>query len=79
MRNVLRRQLSRDSAYCNPECYPSATRTREASQDAEQTAREGRWLSFPRVPHLLPYVSTGTYFARVKVDGKTIRRSPSTS
>jgi integrase len=36
---------------------------------------DGKWRSFPRVPNLLQYVSTGVYFARVKVNGKTIRLS----
>ncbi|MDB6035036.1 MAG: Site-specific tyrosine recombinase XerC [Verrucomicrobiales bacterium] len=36
---------------------------------------DGKWKSFPKVPNLLQYVSTGAYFARVKVDGKLIRQS----
>ena len=31
--------------------------------------------SFPKVPNLLQYVSTGLYFARTKINGKLIRRS----
>jgi hypothetical protein len=31
------------------------------------------WRSFSRVPHLLQYASSGTYFARIKVRGKIIR------
>ena len=36
---------------------------------------DGKWRSFPKVPNLLQYVRTGTYFARTKVKGKTIRLS----
>ena len=32
----------------------------------------GNGESFPGVPCLLQYVSSGVYFARVKVNGKTI-------
>jgi len=36
---------------------------------------DGKWRSFPKVPNLLQYVSTGTYFGRVKIEGKTFRES----
>jgi len=36
---------------------------------------DGKWQSFPKVPNLLQYVSTGTYFGRVKVEGKIFRES----
>src|SRR5438270_8222491 len=36
---------------------------------------DGKWKSFAKVPNLLQYVSTGTYFARVKVNGKLVRQS----
>ncbi|MEI7935210.1 MAG: site-specific integrase [Verrucomicrobiota bacterium] len=38
-------------------------------------SKDGHWRSFTRVPHLLQYVSSGTYYARVKVRGKIIRKS----
>jgi integrase len=38
-------------------------------------SKDGKWRVFPKVPNLLQYVSTGTYFARVKVAGKIIRQS----
>jgi integrase len=41
----------------------------------ERLSLDGKWRSFPKVPNLLQYVSTGVYFARVKVSGKLIRRS----
>jgi len=41
---------------------------------AERLSPDGKWRSFPKVPNLLQYVSTGLYFARVKVNGKLIRR-----
>src|SRR5258708_19611613 len=36
---------------------------------------DGKWKSFPKVPNLLQYVSTGVYFGRLKVNGKLIRQS----
>lgn len=38
-------------------------------------SKDGKWRSFPKVPNLLQYVSSGTYFARVKIQGKIIRQS----
>jgi integrase len=47
---------------------PAATRQANLSPD-------GKWRSFPKVPNLLQYVSTGTFYGRVKVDGKLYRES----
>jgi integrase len=41
----------------------------------EHLSKDGQWRSFPKVPHLLQYVSNGNYYARIKVNGKTIRES----
>ncbi len=38
-------------------------------------SKDGKWRSFPRVPHLLQYLNSGTYFARIKIKGKIIRES----
>jgi integrase len=38
-------------------------------------SKDGRWRAFSKVPNLLQYVSTGKYFARVKVNGKIVRQS----
>ncbi len=38
-------------------------------------SKDGQWRSFPKVPNLLQYVIAGTYYARCKVDGKTVRES----
>lgn len=38
-------------------------------------SKDARWRSFPKVPNLLQYVSTGTYYGRIKVSGKIIRQS----
>jgi hypothetical protein len=46
------------------------TRKREDS-----LSTDGKWRSFPKVPNLLQYVSSGTYYGRIKVNGKTIRES----
>ncbi len=44
-------------------------------KSANRLSPDGKWRSFPRVPHLLQYVSSGTYFARIKIKGKLIRES----
>src|ERR1039457_3693774 len=41
---------------------------------SERLSLDGKWRSFPKVPNLFQYVNTGRYFARLKVEGKTIRR-----
>lgn len=42
---------------------------------AAHLSKDSRWRSFPKVPNLLQYVSTGTYYGRQKSNGKLIRRS----
>jgi integrase len=37
--------------------------------------KDGQWRSFPKVPHLLQYISNDNYYARIKVKGKVIRES----
>jgi len=46
---------------------------------ADRLSKDGKWRSISRVPHLLQYVSSGTYYARIKVRGKIIRESLATS
>ena len=41
----------------------------------ERLSPDGAWLSFPKVPNLLRYVSTGLYYGRTRINGKGIRRS----
>ncbi|HSY19368.1 MAG TPA: tyrosine-type recombinase/integrase [Candidatus Acidoferrales bacterium] len=48
-------------------------------KSANRLSKDGKWRSFPRVPHLLQYVSSGTYFARLKIKGKLIRESLETT
>jgi hypothetical protein len=48
-------------------------------KNANRLSSDGKWRSFPRVPHLLQYVSSGTYFARIKIKGKLIRESLETT
>ena len=38
-------------------------------------SKDGKWKSFPSVPNLMQYLSTQKYYARVKVDGKIIRKN----
>ena len=51
---------------------------RDAKPKSKRLSPDGKWRSFPKVPNLLQYVSTGLYFARVKVNGKLIRRGLNT-
>jgi len=53
----------------------SATR----KKSAVRISKDGKWRSFPRVPHLLQYVSSETYFARVKIWGRIVRESLETT
>ena len=41
----------------------------------QHLSKDGKWRYFPKVPNLLQYVRTGTYFARAKIQRKTIRQS----
>jgi len=45
----------------------------------EHLSKDGKWRSFPKVPHLLQYVISGNYFGKVKINGKTIRQSLQTT
>jgi integrase len=45
----------------------------------ERLSPDGLWRSFPKVPNLVCYVKSGTYFGRIKVHGKVIRRSLETT
>ena len=45
----------------------------------EHLSTDGKWRSFPKVPHLLQYVISGNYFGKVKINGKTIRQSLQTT
>src|SRR5271156_2626203 len=40
---------------------------------------DGKWQSFPKIPNLVQYVSTGTYFGKVKIGGKPFRESLGTN
>ncbi len=42
-------------------------------------SKDGKWRSFPKMPNLLQYVSSGNYYGRIKVHGKLIRESLRTS
>ena len=41
----------------------------------QNLSTDGKWRSFPKVPNLLQYVNTGSYFGRVKIEGKIFRES----
>jgi len=48
-------------------------------KSTNRLSKDGKWRSFSRVPHLLQYVSSGTYFARIKIKGKLIRETLETT
>jgi hypothetical protein len=58
---ILRRSM--ESATTQP---PEGQPRKEASS----LSKDGMWRSFTRVPHLLQYVSSATYYARAKTRGK---------
>lgn len=45
----------------------------------EHLSTDSQWRSFPKVPHLLQYVSNGNYYGRIKINGKVIRESRGTT
>jgi len=56
------------------------TQTKHAQAQPQQKreanlSKDGQWRSYPKVPHLLQYVSNGNYYGRIKVNGKIIRES----
>jgi integrase len=51
----------------------------ESRKREEHLSNDGKWRSFPKVPHLLQYVSNGNYYGRIKMGGKTIRQSLETT
>jgi integrase len=53
---------------------PQDTQPTPKKRDAHLSS-DGQWRSFPKVPNLLQYVSNGNYYARMKVNGKIIRKS----
>lgn len=48
-------------------------------KQAHRLSPDGKWRSFPKVAHLIQYVSSGVYYARIKVNGKLIRQSLKTN
>jgi hypothetical protein len=50
---------------------PTAPQTQRQSR----RSKDGQWRSFPKAPNVLQYLGSGTYYARTKLRGKTIRRS----
>jgi integrase len=57
----------------------SAVESRPPGKREDRLSKDGRWRSFPRVPCLLQFVNSGSYFARTKIKGKLIRQSLGTT
>ena len=51
------------------------TQTAALRKREENLFSDGQWRSFPKIPHLLQYVSNGKYYGRIKANGKVIRES----
>jgi len=51
------------------------TKPPKTNKRTERLSPDGKWRSFPKVPHLLQYASNGNYYGRIKVGGKIIRES----
>ena len=54
-----------------------ATGAKKIAQDLRDLTlfKDGKWRSFPKIPNLLQYAITGSYYGRTKVDGKIYRES----
>jgi hypothetical protein len=54
---------------------PQRDKTQAFRNRDEHLSANGKWRSFPKVPHLLQYITSGVYFGKVKISGKTVRQS----
>jgi hypothetical protein len=58
----------------------TATDIRPSNRKREDSfSGDGKWRAFPKVPNLLQYVNSSTYYGRTKVGGKLIRESLNTA
>jgi hypothetical protein len=53
---------------------PEQTPSGQQKRTAYRLSKDGKWRSFSRVPHLLQYASSGTYFARIKVGARSFAK-----
>ena len=51
------------------------TQSKASGKRDEHLSKDSQWHSFPKVPHLLQYVSNGNYYGRISVGGKVIREN----
>ncbi|GEM_PF-1184906 len=51
----------------------------DTRKSEEHLSKDGKWRSFPKVPHLLQYVDNGNYYGRIKIKGKGISESLNTN
>lgn len=51
---------------------------RKSRGRAALLSKDGKWRTFPNLPHLRQYVTTGQYYGRLKIRGKSIRKSLNT-
>ena len=57
------------------EATTAGTRRIQKAKRDLHLSKDGKWRSFPKVPNLLQYVISGTYYARRKTEGKSVRTS----
>src|SRR5439155_13213744 len=57
------------------EATTAGTRRIQKAKRDLHLSKDGNWRSFPKVPNLLQYVISGTYYARRKTEGKSVRTS----
>jgi hypothetical protein len=55
-----------------PQCELPESETGPRKRE-ENLSKDGKWRSFPKVPHLLQYITNGNYYGRIKISGKLIR------
>ena len=60
-------------------CKPYRAISRVPGTETNHLSKDGKWRSFPKVPHLLQYVTSGNYFGKVKIKRTTIRQSLETT
>ena len=53
---------------------PNQTAGPTGKSHSHHLSSDGKWRSFPKIPHLLQYVSMETFYGRTKVNGKIIRQ-----
>ena len=62
-----------------PICPEGALEVPAQTRAHSALSKDGKWKTFPKVPNLLQYISTRTFYGRVKVHSKIYRESLATT